>query len=79
MSCSLGHHKPISLSPQWPPGKVYHMVGHPIGHGPRAEVISWYQMPPHVATSVENGHGGNCPTRGGHPFQRKGAPGLVLG
>ena len=74
-----GHHKPTSLGLQWPPGKAYHMAGHPTNHGPRAEVIFWYQKPPHVATNVGNGHEDNCPTKEDHPSQHRGAPVLVLG
>jgi len=52
--------------------------GHPTDHGPRAEVIFWYQKPQHVATSVDNGHEDNCPTKEGHPSQRKVAQVLAL-
>ena len=63
-----GPHKPISLCPQWLLRKAYHTAGPPISHGPTAEAISWCQKPPHVATIVDNGHEGNCPTKGGHPY-----------
>ena len=78
MFCNLGLHKQVSPGLQWPPGRVYHMVGPPIDHGPMVEVISWYQMPQHMAITVDNGREDNYPKKEDHPFLHREAPALVL-
>jgi len=42
------------------------------------EVISWYQMPQHMAITVDNGREDNYPKKEDHPSPHREAPALVL-
>ena len=79
MFCNLGLHKQVSPGLQWPPGRVYHMVGPSRDHGPMVEVISWYQMPQHMAITVDNGREDNYPKKEDHPSPHREAPWATVG